>query len=254
MKRALLYILVISLSLAGGFSCGRIKKGAALRAVERSDEKIKKDVIDQLYWDSRVDASKIKVSVEDGVVTLEGKVLSPVARQSAGDDAWSIAGVMNVNNMLELTYPNTYLTSVRSDEEIRDDALNALMLNSYIGAERIDVKVDTGILTLEGTVDTLWKQIRAEEIVSEIMGVLEIENKIAVVPSEKISDKRIAQNIIDAIDRNMNVDADNIEVTVENGNVTLTGAVASWDARNAAYESALYTAGVKNVYDKILIR
>jgi len=38
----------------------------------RSDEVIKKDVVDELYWDNRIDASKVTATVNDGAVTLAG--------------------------------------------------------------------------------------------------------------------------------------------------------------------------------------
>jgi osmotically-inducible protein OsmY len=36
----------------------------------RTDEGIKKDVVDQMYRDTRVDASEVEATVENGVVTV----------------------------------------------------------------------------------------------------------------------------------------------------------------------------------------
>jgi osmotically-inducible protein OsmY len=36
----------------------------------RTDEQIKKDIVDHLAWDSSVDASKVKVEVDRGNVVL----------------------------------------------------------------------------------------------------------------------------------------------------------------------------------------
>ena len=40
----------------------------------RTDEDIKMDVVEQLGWDSRVDASRVLVTVVERMVTLEGAV------------------------------------------------------------------------------------------------------------------------------------------------------------------------------------
>jgi osmotically-inducible protein OsmY len=80
---------------------------------------------------------------------------------------------------------------------------------------------------LEGTVDAFWKKVRAEDLAFSMRGVLGLTNKIAVVPTQTIADENLAENIINALDRNVNVNVDDVNVTVEDGTVTLTGAVPS---------------------------
>jgi osmotically-inducible protein OsmY len=47
---------------------------------------------------------------------------------------------------------------------------------------------------------------------------------------------------------------EDVNVKVENGNVTLSGTVEDWQAKLAAYNAALYTAGVKEVNDNIQVQ
>ncbi len=68
----------------------------------RSDEDIRRDVQDALFWDTWVDSTKVDVDVKGGVVTLTGTVDSPTEKRAAGDDAWDIPGVMDVNNNLQI--------------------------------------------------------------------------------------------------------------------------------------------------------
>ena len=68
-----------------------------------TDDDIKSDVARELQMDSYVDASKIDISVSNGVVTLKGTVQTPMEKRVAGDDAWDIPGVMDVNNELRLS-------------------------------------------------------------------------------------------------------------------------------------------------------
>ena len=67
-----------------------------------TDQDIKADVQSALQWDSYVDAGKVNVSVENGMVTLSGAVGSPLEKRTAGDDAWDTPGVVDVNNELKL--------------------------------------------------------------------------------------------------------------------------------------------------------
>ena len=70
--------------------------------VKISDSTIKRDVETALFYDSWVNSSRIRVDVKDGVVTLTGTVSSPYEKRAAGDDAWAIPGVRDVQNRLQI--------------------------------------------------------------------------------------------------------------------------------------------------------
>jgi osmotically-inducible protein OsmY len=57
------------------------------KPMEHTDENIKKDVVDDLYWDNRIDASEINVTVDNGLVTLSGQVATYGERSVARDPA-----------------------------------------------------------------------------------------------------------------------------------------------------------------------
>ena len=83
----------------------------------RTDQEIKRDLIDELYWDYRVDASDVKAKVSDGKVTLTGTVPSYSARGAAAAAAWGIDGVSEVTNLLTVRFPPTYV--IPTDAEIK---------------------------------------------------------------------------------------------------------------------------------------
>ena len=66
----------------------------------RTDADIQRDVIESLYWDTRVDAADVGVLVDDGRVTLVGTVPTYRARAAARDDALVIRDVTEVDNRL----------------------------------------------------------------------------------------------------------------------------------------------------------
>jgi osmotically-inducible protein OsmY len=217
----------------------------------RSSEQIKMDVVESLFWDDRVDASGVAVRVSDGCVTLTGTVPSFLARQAAIDDALVIKGVKRVDSQLAVQYAKT--TPQPSDSELQSNARNTLKWSPDIDAENINVTARHGVVTLKGTIDAYWKKIRAAATVQGLTGVLGVEDKLAIVPRQTFVDKSIARDIIAAMERSSQLDAETVDVTVDNGVVTLSGTVPTWAARQAAYEAALYTPGVKDVENRMTI-
>jgi osmotically-inducible protein OsmY len=76
--------------------------GRGPRGYRRSDERIREDVNERLKDDWRVDASDIEVSVDNGVVTLAGRVGSRAEKRRAEDVAESVSGVTDVSNQLRV--------------------------------------------------------------------------------------------------------------------------------------------------------
>ncbi len=212
-------------------------------------EEKKKDIVDAMYWDSRVDASDVSVRVDDSEATLHGTVPSFRARRAAEDDAWSVSGIYNVNNQLNVRYT----APPPPDADIQANVESVLLWNADIDSTRIDVSVDTGIVTLNGTVDTYWQRWRAENLAKDVNGVLEVINELTVVPGESILDENIANQIIRAYERNSIIDPDSVTVKVENGEVTLTGEVSSWYAHMRAEEIAAATLGVIFVENLLVV-
>jgi len=217
----------------------------------RLDEQIKKDVIDQLYWDSRVDASNINVKVDQGRVTLTGTVPTYFANSSAINSVWAVEGIKDLNNKLEIKYPQSSIKP--TDDEVKIKVKNRILDSPDIDIKDIEINVDVGWVKLEGSVDAYWKTIYAEDIISKLNGVRGIENKLTVVPSENYLDKNIANKVSDALERNMYVNENKVNVKVEEGVVTLSGNLKSQRAIQEAFESAYHTIGVRDVDDQFLL-
>lgn len=76
--------------------------GLGPREYQRSDQRIHEDVCDLLTEDGRVDAREITVKVQDGEVTLEGRVASREQKRRAEDLSERIFGVLDVHNRLTI--------------------------------------------------------------------------------------------------------------------------------------------------------
>lgn len=215
----------------------------------RLDEEIKKDIVDELYWDTRIDASKVNVTVNGGVATLSGELPTYGDLSAARMDAWRIAGVVDVVDELMVAYATP--PSVPTDEEIQSRISSILLWDPAIQDSDVSVSVVGGIVTLEGVVNTHWKRFLVEEKIAGIRGILHIENKLAVTPTNKIGDEIIAEDVVAALDRDIDVDPTDVEVQVSNGIVRLFGTVPHWTARESAERDASLTAGVVDVQNEL---
>lgn len=77
--------------------------GRGPRGWRRSDARIRDDVCQWMADDPRLDAREIEVRVQDGDVTLEGRVEHRGARRLAEEIAAAVPGVRDVFNRLTST-------------------------------------------------------------------------------------------------------------------------------------------------------
>jgi BON domain-containing protein len=68
----------------------------------------------------------------------------------------------------------------RSDQRIEEDVNEALTRNGQLDATNIQVKVDQGVVTLTGTVDSRQDKRMAEDIADSCPGVKDVHNQIRV--------------------------------------------------------------------------
>jgi osmotically-inducible protein OsmY len=74
--------------------------GRGPRDWRRTDERIREEVCQWMSDDPRLDAREIDVGVQDGDVTLDGRVAHRGARRLAEDIAAAVPGVRDVFNRL----------------------------------------------------------------------------------------------------------------------------------------------------------
>jgi osmotically-inducible protein OsmY len=219
--------------------------------MQSTDQKVKKDIVKQLCWDARVDASDVKVEVSGGVVILFGTVPTYMARRAAESDAWTVPGTNSVSNQIAVAPPDG--DEQPSDRKIEKNVKAVLGSNSSIDASDLAASVAGGMVALEGRVDEYWKTLLAEELACGVRGVSGVTNKLTVVPRENLTDRTIAEEIVAAMERNASVNPEHVTVRVDDGTVTLSGAVPDRDAYRAAQEAAMYTPGVMHVKNYLTI-
>ena len=211
-----------------------------------TDEEIQKDVLAELKWDAQVQPNEIGVSVKDGVVTLTGWVNSYLKRWAAEDAAHRVGGVKAVANDIEVK-----LFSERTDADIAEAAIRALQWDASVPAEKIQVTVSKGWVTLKGEVNWNFEKQDAERVIRRLTGVKGVSNLITVKPSTTPSE--LKKRIEDALVRNAKVDANKITVEVQGSKAILKGAVRAWVEKEEAERVAWLAPGVTSVENRITV-
>jgi osmotically-inducible protein OsmY len=219
--------------------------------MQPSEDIIKKVIIDQLKWDGRIDISNLSVEISGGTVKLMGTVPSYRMREIAMMDVLDVPGVTYLTNELKIKYRSP--GALTNDEEIKTNIEKMLSWDADLDTENIKVAVNAGIVSFEGSVTAIWQKVKIENLTSNVTGVLQIINKLAVVPTETYYDQAISKEIMEAFDRSISIDLQDVIVRVEEQIVILSGKVPSWKAYHSARDIALFTRGVIEVQNNLRV-
>jgi osmotically-inducible protein OsmY len=223
-----------------------------------TDQTIRESVNTALTMDPATESYKVEVVVDDGRVILSGKAASSQEKELAATVAKGVAGVTDLVNTIEVK-PR----GVRTDAEIKAEIEQSLKWNALVDHEFITVHVRDRKVSLEGTVDSAAEK---DQAVSEAWtsGVAAVDAEALLVEvHEEISPPDQRPDVSDlavgrAVKRRMlshpRLEDFEIEVTVTDGVVFLSGAVDNLKAKRTAAEVAENTTGVLRVRNMIRVR
>jgi len=86
----------------------------------------------------------------------------------------------------------------RSDQRIREDICDALMMHPHVDASEMEVRVENGEVTLSGSAAGRGEKYIAEELCDAVAGVLDVHNSVRV---KRVSSRRNAQATGDSAQR-----------------------------------------------------
>lgn len=141
----------------------------------RTDADIAESALNALRWNVQVPHERIKVTVDNGHVALEGEVDWNYQRERAERVVRYLRGVHGVSNRLSVK-ARTSPTSVKSDIQ------KALRRRADEDARKIDVEVEGRTVRLRGTTSTWVERQAAEDAAWSASGVTDVVNKIKVKP------------------------------------------------------------------------
>ncbi|HEY0686895.1 MAG TPA: BON domain-containing protein [Steroidobacter sp.] len=143
-----------------------------------------------LAGDRAVKARDIEVETRDGVVQLSGFVDSEDARTAAVMRARSVDGVAEVRNDLSIR------TDDRPAQEPASDTVIAARVRDKLGNVKladgsdVNVEVSEGVVQLSGFVMTDEEKVQAGDAASQVEGVRDVENHIALLDEEQRARER----------------------------------------------------------------
>lgn len=145
-------------------------------SLPRTDTEIAQAIRVVLEWDAFVPDAAIRSTVSDGMVTLEGHVLTLRQKQDAARAIRHVSGVKGVHNAL-------IVEPIHADpEQLRKTIEKALERRAEREAERIRVTVDQGVVTLQGRVRTWLEKEAVLGAASHAPGVRDLRDRLSVNP------------------------------------------------------------------------
>jgi osmotically-inducible protein OsmY len=145
---------------------------------------------------------------------------------------------------------------MKTDANIRVDVENELRWDPSLDEKGILVKVDNGVVSLQGSVPHFSDRWTAEEVTKRVAGVRAIANDIEVKipkPGER-SDSDIASAAANALKWHFVLESCDIQPIVKQGWITLSGHVSYGYQKTVAEGAVRYLFGVKGVFNDIEVR
>jgi osmotically-inducible protein OsmY len=214
----------------------------------KTDHQLQLDVLAELSWEPSVKAEDIGVEVKDGIVTLAGHVGSYAEKIDAERATMRVSGVKALAVEMDVKLMGS---SARNDIDIARSVDNVLQYTTYLPEKSIKVKVESGWVTLSGEVTWEYQRQAAISAVRYLMGVKGVNDQLVIKPS--ISAPVVKADIEAALKRRAQKDAQQISVSVQGTDITLSGKVHSWSERELATNTAWASPGVKSVVDNITL-
>jgi len=142
------------------------------------------------------------------------------------------------------------------DSEIRRKLIAELDWDPRVDASAVGVAVKEGVVTLSGSIANYWQKKEVERVAKRVPGVKAVAEDLTIkLPgAAERSDADIAQSVVSGLRFNVVVPPDRIQVTVENGWVTLEGQVEWQYQKSAAESAAKYLMGVKGLTNNVTIK
>lgn len=205
-----------------------------------SDERISQELRVRYLHDRHVPPGDVFVDTRSAVVTIHGTVRTLYLRERARRIAELTPGVREVVNQLFVR------PASKSSEQLRREVEQAVLLDSTADARDIQVRVDNGLVVVNGRVNSVQQKQLVEQAIQGVTGVREVFNRLRVLTPPVRPDVEIMVELKTVLERDEGLIGDYLYVQVKNGVVHLSGRIAD-ASRLARIVEKSWTAGVKGV-------
>lgn len=143
---------------------------------KNNDDEIAQRAVALLAWNASVPPNSVRVTVQNGLVTLQGTVDWNYQRVAAEADVRKLSGIVGLINNITLLPDKKAQPS-----EVKRSIAEALKRHAEVEAERIKVSVrDSGVVSLEGEVHNWDERDAAERAAWCVPGVRAVEDHLRI--------------------------------------------------------------------------
>jgi osmotically-inducible protein OsmY len=145
------------------------------------DATITATIKSKLLWSRYTEGFKTTVATKSGRVSLTGTAESTAAKDLAGRLAVNTRGVVSVNNALVVSQEKKSSAVVADTESMISDSWittkvkSTLLYSSNVSGSDVDVKTQSGVVTLTGVLSSGAEKALAVELTENVRGVKRVE-------------------------------------------------------------------------------
>jgi len=213
-----------------------------------NDEKITDVIKEKLHESMQESAMDINLFCRDGFVHMSGIVDVLTEKQYAEEIAVNTPGVIKVENKITVAMDGNF-----TDKHIEKEVMEKLADYDNDSVSGLGVKVNDGVVSLVGNVDTLMDANIAMNLASRIRGVKNVVNNTSIASSGKYDDTFISNKILQELSKT-ELSYRDIHRDVDGGIVRLSGYLDNPAEVELAKEIAMNVEGVRKVINKLHAR
>jgi osmotically-inducible protein OsmY len=214
-----------------------------------NDSELKRAVETVLHGDVRLRGRDIRVDVDAGSVALHGEVEQLAEKRLAINLVRQLREVGEVRDKLRLPPANGF-----TDTQIVQHIEDALVQDPNLHEQQVKVASVEGFVTLTGWTNSLEEKRLIGLAAWWVPGVVDLDNRIEVVPAQPGHDGDLIDIIRLAFEKDVLIDPSGIGVKVQGNVVTLVGTARSEEERLAAEHDCYYIWGVEEVHNLLRVQ
>jgi osmotically-inducible protein OsmY len=176
---------------SGGAPFGGVGNAVArivlsLRLMQKTDIRLRQEIEQELRWDALTSSAGIRVSVDEGTVSLHGTVDTCAVKWAAKAATQRVSGIRGVAQHVTV---KLFAAVERTDTEVAAATQSVLRSNLSVPST-VTARVENGWVILEGQTTWNYESAAAERAVSQVAGVAGVHNRIGEPPLARQGDER----------------------------------------------------------------
>ncbi len=212
---------------------------------------------------------QIHLDLCNGDLTMCGEVDHIAGKKLALEAVARVPGVDRIIDKLHV-HPASPMGDGELLNQVRDALVQEIALASCVIRVRakgrvetvqnppeadgeIEIRVDDGVITLDGDVPGPGEKRIAGVLAWWVPGSRDVINGIGVTPPEQDSEASVTDTVVQVLEKDPFINAESIHVYTRGRTVTLTGSVPRQAERKLAEDDAWYVFGVDQVVNQIEI-